>query len=139
APKVTESLGGTRFPLIGWRRWVARFGLVVLAPLLLSGVVELSLRVVDYGYSTDLFVKQDDGKTFTLNENFLRQFYSGSAATGKGHPFLMPAEKQPDTIRIFILGESAALGTPNPSFGFSRQLEILLRRQFPQKKFDVIN
>ncbi|MCX6903236.1 MAG: tetratricopeptide repeat protein, partial [Verrucomicrobia bacterium] len=49
------------------------------------------------------------------------------------------ARKVPGTFRIFVLGESAALGTPAPAFGFARILEVMLRQQFPEKRFEVIN
>jgi tetratricopeptide (TPR) repeat protein len=101
--------------------------------------VELGLRVFGYGYPTSFFMKMEGGKTYTVNENFARQFYDRKSAAGKTHPFLMPAEKQAGTIRIFILGESAAQGSPNPAFGFSRILEFMLRSQYPSRRFEVIN
>ncbi len=51
----------------------------------------------------------------------------------------MPAKKTPGTYRIFIMGESAALGDPEPAFGAGRYLEVLLREKFPGEKFEVIN
>ena len=45
----------------------------------------------------------------------------------------------PDTYRIFVLGESAAMGDPDPAYGFSRYLEVMLRERFPNTKFEVIN
>ena len=75
----------------------------------------------------------------TVNENFTRQFFSTAAAATKPHPFLLAADKAENAIRIFILGESAAQGTPNPAFGFARILEVMLRSQYPQKRFEVIN
>ena len=37
------------------------------------------------------------------------------------------------------MGESAAAGTPDPAFGFARILEVMLRRQFPDRRIEVIN
>ena len=51
----------------------------------------------------------------------------------------MPAQKPPGTYRIFILGESAAMGDPEPAFGAGRYLEALLHERFPRAKFEVIN
>src|SRR5207245_345043 len=39
----------------------------------------------------------------------------------------------------FVLGESAALGYPNPSFSFPRLLEVLLRARYPDRDFEVVN
>lgn len=54
-------------------------------------------------------------------------------------PVLMQAKKPTGTYRIFILGESAALGDPEPAFGAGRYLETLLRERFPAEKFEVVN
>jgi tetratricopeptide (TPR) repeat protein len=48
-------------------------------------------------------------------------------------------EKSAGTVRIFVLGESAAQGVPEPSFSFGRILEVLLRERYPGVKFEVIN
>jgi len=139
APAAPNPVRAIKSGLAGWRRWVARLGLIILAPAFCLAAVELGLRLFGYGYPTSFFVKMEGGKTYTVNENFARQFYDRKSAAGKTHPFLMPAEKHAGTIRIFILGESAAQGTPNPAFGFSRVLEVMLRSQYPSRRFEVIN
>ena len=50
----------------------------------------------------------------------------------------MKAAKPPGTCRIFLFGESAALGDPRPAYGVGRYLEVLLRERFPQTEFEVI-
>jgi tetratricopeptide (TPR) repeat protein len=42
-------------------------------------------------------------------------------------------------LRVFILGESAALGDPRPQFGAGRYLEVLLQERFPGQDFEVVN
>jgi len=37
------------------------------------------------------------------------------------------------------LGESVAWGDPDPSYGFGRYLEMMLRERYPQARFEVIN
>jgi len=115
-----------------------RIALVVAAPTILLVVVEGSLRVAGYGFPTSLLLRSAGESEYTSNELFLRRFYPRNTP-GKIHPFAVPAGKEDETIRIFILGESAAMGTPNPSFGFGRILEVMLRRQYPEKRFEVIN
>jgi hypothetical protein len=55
------------------------------------------------------------------------------------HPVIFPVTKKAGTMRIFVLGESAAAGTPDPSFGFARILEVMLRQRHPGTNFEVIN
>ena len=50
----------------------------------------------------------------------------------------MAVKKSPDTYRIFVFGESAAMGDPDPSFGAWRYLQVLLRERFPGTDFEVI-
>ncbi len=54
-------------------------------------------------------------------------------------PYMIPGVKPPGTYRIFVLGESVAWGDPDPTYGFARYLEVMLRERFPQVKFEVIN
>ena len=50
----------------------------------------------------------------------------------------MAVEKPAHTYRIFVFGESAALGDPDPSFGAWRYLQVLLRERFPGTDFEVV-
>jgi tetratricopeptide (TPR) repeat protein len=119
-------------------RWLARLLASVVVPLALLGLVEITLRLFSYGYPTSFFEVTGDGKTLTTNQKFAWQFYSRAKATSPV-PLLFPKEKAAGTFRIFILGESAAAGTPDPAFGFVRQLELMLSEQYPGKRFEVIN
>jgi tetratricopeptide (TPR) repeat protein len=120
-------------------RWAVRVGVALFTPLLLIGVIEIGLRIFGYGFPTHLFVKTSDGARFGINEKFLFSFYSGNAAKGKIQPTFIAATKPGGTTRIFVLGESAAQGTPEPAFGFVRILEFMLHSQFPQQQFEVVN
>jgi tetratricopeptide (TPR) repeat protein len=51
----------------------------------------------------------------------------------------MEPEKPAGVCRIFILGESAALGDPSPAYGAGRYLGALLSERFPGRRFEVIN
>lgn len=106
-------------------------------PLLLV-TLEGVLRWGGYGYETALVVKDATGENFHENDKFLWRFFSPQTKL-QPHPFLVPVRKEPDTLRIVVLGESAALGTPEPAYGFWRMLERQLRRDFPGRKFEVIN
>jgi tetratricopeptide (TPR) repeat protein len=53
--------------------------------------------------------------------------------------YAIPVEKPQGTFRIFVLGESAAMGDPDPAYAFSRYLEVMLRERFPSMRFEVVN
>ncbi len=48
-------------------------------------------------------------------------------------------EKPPGKVRIFVFGESAAYGDPQPRFGLPRMLDAILSARHPDKKFEVVN
>ena len=50
----------------------------------------------------------------------------------------MAVNKPTNTYRIFLFGESAANGDPDPTYGMGRYLEALLRERFPGTDFEVV-
>ncbi len=120
------------------KKW---FRVAALAlPLLLLTLLELGLRAIGYGYPTNFFLKtQMAGRPVLIeNQNFARRYFPPGLARSP-QPTLLPAVKLPDTCRLFIFGESAAMGDPEPAFGVGRILEVLLRARYPGKKFEVVN
>jgi tetratricopeptide (TPR) repeat protein len=77
-------------------------------------------------------------ETFVQNNQFGWRFF-GPRAARQPHATSIPREKPPGTIRIFVFGESAAFGDPQPRFGVPRMLEAMLELRHPDKKFEVIN
>ena len=102
------------------------------------GLIESALRLSNYGYPTRFLVQVPGGDAYMPNRKFTRQFYARETAT-EPWPFVMPAKKAAGTLRIFVLGESAAAGTPDPAFGFARILQVMLRVQYPDRNFEVVN
>lgn len=129
-----------RQPLSPGRKWL--FRLIALAlPLLALLLVEIGLRVGGYGYDpTFLKVERDaTGQTWLINnDRFTQRFFPPELVRWPG-TFKFAATKPAEVQRIFIFGESAAMGDPQPSVGASHYLEILLREKFPHQKFEIIN
>lgn len=114
--------------------------MAVLLPVLLLGLVELGLRLAGYGYPTRFFREtRVRGQEFLVNsDTFTLRFFPPALARWPG-TLMIPAKKPPDTTRIFIFGESAAMGDPQPAYGASRYLEVLLRERYPSRKFEIVN
>src|ERR1700744_2609120 len=106
------------------RKWLFRIAAVVLIPILMVAVLEAGLRIAGYGYSTRLFEKaQINGKDYLLNnEDFSRRFFPPALSRWPS-PLMIEPVKPQNTYRIFIFGESAAQGDPEPAFGAGRYLE----------------
>ena len=114
--------------------------MALLLPVLLLGAVEVGLRLADYGFDPHFFKPFTINGTdyFVQNDDFSRLFFPAETARTSG-PIRLPARKPPGTFRIFILGESAAMGDPEPAYGAGRYLEMLLRAKYPSTKFEVVN
>jgi tetratricopeptide (TPR) repeat protein len=121
----------------GRRLWVLRISAVFAAPAIFFLLLEGILVLGGVGYPRSFFVASEQAGVLTTNMRF-GWHYQQQALT-EPYPCLVPADKPPGTIRVFILGESAAMGTPDPSFGFARVLEVMLPRYFPRHQFEVIN
>lgn len=109
-------------------------------PVLLLGGAEAVLRLAGYGYSTHFFKPlRIGGEDFLVeNDKFGLRFFPPELAR-LPTPLRMAARKHPGTCRIFVLGESAAMGDPEPAFGAGRYLKVLLEERFPGQEFEVIN
>jgi len=124
--------------LTGARLWLIRLALLVLTPISVLLVAEGALRLFGYGYPVTFFVRSGSTRDYVTNDKFAWQFFSKRTVL-KPFLFTLPAQKPAGCLRICILGESAAMGTPDPAFSFGRLLEAMLRRQYPQSRFEVMN
>jgi tetratricopeptide (TPR) repeat protein len=113
---------------------------LVAVPLILLGALELILRTAGYGHSTGFFktIRVGNQDFLINNEDFGRRFFPAQLMRWPG-PVMFEAKKPANTYRIFILGESAARGEPEPACAASRFLEALLDQRFPDTHFEVIN
>jgi tetratricopeptide (TPR) repeat protein len=117
-----------------------RVAALLVMPLLALVVLEAALRLAGYGYLTGLFEKvRLEGRDYLLNnEKFSLRFFPPKLSRWPS-PLMMEAVKPAGTCRIFIFGESAAQGDPEPAFGAARYLEVLLRERYPGVNFEVVN
>ena len=124
----------------GWRLWRLRLVALLGAPVLFFGLVELSLRLGGFGHPTTFLLPSSNQgqKSFVQNNQFGWRFF-GARMARLPHPISMLREKPPGTIRILVLGESAAFGDPQPRFGLPRMLEAMLEFRHPGAKFEVVN
>jgi len=124
----------------GWRLWLFRGIAVFVVPVLFLLLIELGLRLAGYGYPTDAIIKlRINGKVhYCDNPKFNWRFFPKNIAR-QFDPFVFPVDKPGDTYRVFVLGASAAQGTPDGAFSFGRILKEMLRESYPEVKFEIIN
>ena len=119
------------------RKWLFRLTAMIVAPVLFIAVLEAGLRLGGYGYPTTFFIGPNADGVYTPNPRFGWRFFPRPLARSP-IPSLLSA-KPAGTVRIFVLGGSAAQGMPNYSFSFGRILEVMLRERYPDVKFEVVN
>jgi tetratricopeptide (TPR) repeat protein len=112
----------------------------VVIPFLLLAIVEVALRLTGVGYNPHFIVHQRVGEAecWVRNPSFSWRFFPRPMAR-LSTAMAVPVSKPKDVVRVVVLGSSAALGDPEPSFGFSRMLEVMLQARFPGKQIEVIN
>ena len=114
--------------------------IALLSPLLVLFTIEAGLRLFGYGVNLDdIFLTTPDRQYFHINKDITKRYFaSGQATTGVVDFF--KARKDARTFRLFVLGESAALGFPYPdNISFPRMLKYALMESFPEKDIEVIN
>ena len=118
----------------------AQITAAVVVPIVLFALAEGMLRLAGVGFPSEVTVpcRLQSRPAACYNLFFAAPFFPpGIIHTPQ--VFAIPAEKAPGTYRIVVLGESAAMGDPDPAFGFSRYLEVMLRARYPNMTFQVIN
>jgi tetratricopeptide (TPR) repeat protein len=135
-PSQSGGTGRDR-PWIG-PAWLLRCILAVGAPVGLALALEGSLRLAGYGRPTGLFIDDETPGYVRTNPAFTVPFFPEQFDI---YPlsFRIERHKAPGHVRIFVLGESAAKGTPEPAFGFAALLGAQLRAAYPDTPFEVFN
>jgi len=138
--KVPQRAPRRAVPSSRRRRWAFRLAAVILGPALFLLTVELVLRAVGYGYPTTYFLSDtvENSEVYVENIDFGRRFFPPGLERAP-LPVVFKARKPAGTYRVFVLGESAAMGFPASPFSFGRILETMLAERFPEKRFEVIN
>lgn len=113
---------------------------IFVVPLLFFVLLEFSLRILDVGTSFAFFHEIDiNGQPhYQENTDFADQFYPASLDISPRES-TFTVERDPDLIRVYILGGSAALGFPHKNHGLDRLLAAQLRAALPSRRIEVIN
>ena len=118
--------------------WLGRLLLAVIAPLIAVSLLEAGLSALGAGYSTHFFVPNTGARDDTTNLKFGWRFFPPRIARWPSPQVLSP-HKGTNAFRVFVLGSSAAYGTPSDQYGFVRILNAMLEERFPGARIEVIN
>jgi hypothetical protein len=117
-PRGLSRRRGEENPPTPGRKWLFRLVALVVIPLAFLGAIEAGLRLSGYGYDTGLLKKitTANGEYFENNDAFGLRFFPPQMVRFLS-PIRMPGQKPAGSYRIFIWGESAAMGDPEPACG----------------------
>jgi tetratricopeptide (TPR) repeat protein len=135
SPKSPDAGRPRRAPA---RIWFHRALAAIGIPALLFLGLEGGLRVAGFGQTVRFLIPDGKPGFYRTNPDFIGSFMPSSFDL-RPLNFRVSALKPPNTVRIVVLGESAAQGIPVPSFGFAAQLRAQLRARYPDREIEVIN
>ncbi len=120
------------------RIWLFRLLAAVGLPAALFLGLEAGLRLFGFGQSVRLLIPDSRPGFLRSNPEFVSSFLPGGFDL-RPLNFLVEKKKPANTLRVVVLGESAAQGIPVPAFGFAPQLRAQLRARYPGRSVEVIN
>ncbi len=119
------------------RLWLFRIAALILVPAALLLAAEAALRLAGAGEPTGFLVPAAVEEHHTPNQKYGWRFFPRPLARTPV-PFLL-ADDKGETYRIFVIGGSAARGTPDSAYSFGRMLEVLLHGTYPGARFEIHN
>ncbi|MGB5718006.1 MAG: SGNH/GDSL hydrolase family protein, partial [Gammaproteobacteria bacterium] len=122
-------------------RWLFRLSILAI-PVLFFVLLEAGLRLGGYGHSYPLFIAVADAPGYLqANPEVVRRFVVEETREPGVEiwPVPFPADKAPETLRIFVQGGSSAAGWP---YGFGASLAGMLQQRLqaslPERNIEVI-
>jgi len=118
------------------------FLLALLLPVLAFAALEGALRIAGYGGDLRLFVRApiENGRYARVNGRFAERFFVDVRFLPTPTNDLLLVRKPANGFRVFVLGESTAIGFPYGYNGtFSRVLRDVLRDVLPHDSVEVVN
>lgn len=126
-----------------WRaflfRWARRVAKAAAALLLLALLLEVAARLLLPTRSARYLVEGEaNGQPAWIENPFFPYRFVAARIANAPPPIMAPKTRPEGGLRVCLLGDSTALGAPDPSFGLGRQLELLLRHRYPGRPVEVI-
>jgi lysophospholipase L1-like esterase len=122
------------------RLWLFKLTSVLL-PLAALCLIEITLRLFHYGHDLSLFMEYPQDRRFlVLNPDASKKYFTNQRIATTGNIELFKEEKDSNTLRIFVLGESTTIGYPYFHNGsFHRWLQYRLAHTFPDRNLEIVN
>ena len=125
------------------RSKIKDFFAIILVAVLFLALVEITLRLIDFGDEKSLLLKRKikDREYLMVNPFFSSKYFPNYAAYAPAIVSQFFVKQKPGNVfRIYVIGESTSKGFPySRTESFPYQLEQMLNNAETQYKFEVIN
>jgi tetratricopeptide (TPR) repeat protein len=122
------------------KKFIFSFIAIVGIPALFFAALEGGLRLIGLGTHYKYFNELEiNGELhYQDNKSFANQFYPPSLGVAPLNNTLKASPSE-DSVRVYVLGGSAAQGFPHVNHGLDRHLSAHLSAALPNKTIEVIN
>ena len=113
--------------------------ILIVIPILFFVLLEIGLRIFNYGYDYTQWVSPIPGK-YVLNPDIAHKYFHNIQNVPYSNQDIFDVEKKTNAFRVFVIGESSGAGYPFTPLGtFSRYIQQRLSIEYPESKIEVIN
>jgi len=113
--------------------------ILILIPVIFLVLLELGLRITNYGNDFSQWIKATDTK-YVLNPDFTHRYFFSTRNVPYSNGNVFDIDKKENAFRVFILGGSSAAGYPfTPNGDFGKYLKKYLEAVYPKNKIEVVN
>lgn len=121
------------------RRWLRRLAKGTVLLLSAALLLEISARIWLPKRSARYLVEgESDGSPAWVDNQFFPYRFVSERTAKAPLPIVALKTRPAGGLRVCLLGDSAAMGEPDPSFGLGRQLELMLQHRYPGCPVEVI-
>ncbi len=113
--------------------------ILLLIPIIFFVLLEIILRIIDYGGNDDQWIKINDTKQM-LNPDIAGRYFFNTKDLPQSNNDAFDIIKRENAFRVFVMGGSSAQGFPfSPNGTFSRYIRDRLELLYPENHIEVIN
>jgi tetratricopeptide (TPR) repeat protein len=115
------------------------YAVLIILPIIFFILLEISLRIFNYGYNTQQWVDAGSNQ-YIINPEIAKRYFNNINYLPTTSEDVFDKQKKQNAFRVFILGGSSAAGYPYMPMGsFSRYIRRRLELTYPNTKIEVVN
>ena len=118
------------------------YTIAVLIPFIFFILLELFLRIINYGHSYNIFIPESKShpERLVLNPGIAQKYFSNLTHFPTPNSGSFEKDKKDNSFRVFVLGESTVQGYPFvPNASFPSDLQRRLELLYPSTNIEVVN